>query len=70
LAGVARRGDVTEHRFVVVPEDKLAEAKGKFERITSEHVYSLQRSVPKDLPAALFQVTQSHTQQALSQHPC
>jgi hypothetical protein len=70
LAGVARRGDITEHRFVVVPEDKLAEAKGKFERITSEHVYSLQRSVPKDLPAALFQVTQPHTQQALSRHPC
>mmetsp|Transcript_23442 Transcript_23442/g.61390 ORF Transcript_23442/g.61390 Transcript_23442/m.61390 type:complete len:431 (-) Transcript_23442:1384-2676(-) len=56
VAGVSHRNGIKQHRFVVVPEDKLNATKKKFETITSEHVYSLQRAVPKDLTSALFQV--------------
>eukprot|EP00035_Acanthoeca_spectabilis_P035938 m.36999 g.36999 ORF g.36999 m.36999 type:complete len:415 (+) comp7632_c0_seq1:64-1308(+) len=61
VAGVQRRDGVEQHRFVVVPEDKMDATKKKFERITSEHIYSLQRAVPKDLTAALFQVDMPHS---------
>jgi hypothetical protein len=56
VAGVLKMDGVDQHRFVVVPEEKLAATKKTFARITSEHIYSLQRAVPKDLTAALFQV--------------
>eukprot|EP00038_Savillea_parva_P011218 m.195969 g.195969 ORF g.195969 m.195969 type:complete len:453 (+) comp19669_c0_seq1:58-1416(+) len=56
VAGLRNNKGVEQHRFLVVPEDKLPATKAKFDRITSEHIYSLQRTVPKDLSSALFQV--------------
>lgn len=47
FVGGVDSADPTLRRFVLVPEAELASAKAKFSQVTSCHVYSLQRALPK-----------------------
>ncbi|KAL1465558.1 hypothetical protein WDU94_005115 [Cyamophila willieti] len=43
------KSDSSSHKMVIVPESKLDGVKDKFEKITSQHVYSIQKSGNTDM---------------------